>query len=159
MALKNFIPLLLCLALVGPAPSSFAQEASGSVKPAGQAPAAAPDKSDDSAPKTKKKKKGKSAKKNGKEDEPSKYLYPNTLSDGQPRTYRFDANGNPIDPEGAKKPAGKKKKKKKAAEEDEEKSDGDSGGKSEDKSEESKDDSSAKACTSEDAACSAVGRN
>lgn len=155
---------LLCATLVLPVPSVFAQEASGTVQPAGKTEAAPKAKS-----KSKKKAKGQSKAKK-KEAESSQYRFPNALSDGEPKTYRFDANGNPIPPPSKKKKTTKKKKKKGADEEKDEKSEDENDEKSEDKpedksdekpgekSEEGKDGSAAKACTTGQA-CSAVVRD
>lgn len=88
--------LALTLAVPWSAPTLSAQE---------DPPAAEED-----APKPKKKAKKGGKGKKGYDYEASKYKSYRTLSDNEPRSYRFDESGKPIPPGGKKKPAKKKKK-------------------------------------------------
>ena len=54
----------------------------------------------------------KKAKKKGYDYDKSRYKAYGVLTDPEPRTYRFDENGNPVPPPGSKKTAKKAKKKK-----------------------------------------------
>ncbi len=101
MILRRALPLLLASALLAAWLAPAAKADDGASAGASVMPEVAHKK-----PKKKKK---------GYDYEKSRYKAYGALTDLEPKTYKFDENGNPVPPPGSKKTASKKKKKSKAA--------------------------------------------